>query len=251
MKNHRELSEPVIQSEELFNTLIDSPCTKYEKVLYSNALSKVSNKFFNCNLESKKQNHEVFKATIPKINLLPNNKNNFNKFKIPSLKDKIISKQDTSQYNNESQTLKKLSLNEEIEEKKTKEIENIRQIKVECFNLIKIQSREIEEEIEKEFGLMENKVNNNYEKLLNKVQGQSDGADSPTSNITSETIKEQNSTEISAFHGISNKFNKKYIFSYTPQANSKTNEQLNKDTLTPATNSFVLQEQLIQLNGSF
>lgn len=175
MKNHRE---SVIQSKELFNTLIDLPCTKHENELFSNALSKVSKMSLNLNVESMKQNREVFKATNPKINLLPANNKKFHEFKTHSLKDKIISKQDTRQYNNQSPTLNKPSLNEMIEEQKIKKIENIHRTKVQCCDLIKIMCREIEEEIKKKFGLLEYKVNNNYEQLLKKVQGQSDGANS-------------------------------------------------------------------------
>lgn len=252
-KKRKEPNKPVIQSQELFHTLIDSPCTKIEKAMFNNALSSASKYLLNRHLESVEQNPEVFKVDS-EIDLPPVIKNNFNEFKTPSLIDKSITpKQEVFQSNIQTQTSKYLSLTiEDIEELKTKDIVDIRQTKLNCCELIKNQFREIELEIEKQFSIMENKVTKNYEVLLKKIQEvQNDSSDSQTSNITVETVKEKNYTRMTGAFGILNNLNTECSFLKTPKTKGKTREEmLNKGTLTPGTMSFVLQEQLMHLNSS-
>lgn len=252
-KNRKEPSEPILQSQELFHTLIDSPCTKYEKVMFNNALSSASKYLLNRHLESVEQNPDVFKVE-PKIDLPPAIENNFNEFKTPSLIDiSITPKQEISQSNNQTQVSKYLPLTiEDIEELKTKEIEDIRQTKLNCCELIKNRFREIELEIEKTFSIMESQVTQNYDILLKKVQNdQNDSNESQSSNITVETVKEKNYTRMTGAFGILNNLNTECSFLKTPKTKGKTREEmLNKGTLTPGTMSFVLQEQLMHLNSS-
>jgi len=295
--------EPVLQSKELFNTLIDSPCTKYEKVQFNNALSSASKYLLNRHLESVQQNADIFNVSIPDVNLCPVNENNFNKFITPSLIDlSITPKPDICQSHNQTQTsnlpllvevtkdkknddicqtqtlntpllveeieeLKNKNIEdicqtqtsnlsllvEDIEELKKKEIDDIRQTKSQCCDLMKTRFKEIELEIEKHFGIMENKLNENYDKLIKKIQdGNNDcSVESQTSNVTTETVKEKNYTRMTGAFGIFNNLNKDCSFLKTPKTKGKTREEmLNKGVLTPCTMSFVLQEQLMHLNSS-
>lgn len=251
-KNRKEPNEPIIQSQELFHTLIDSPCTKYEKVKFNNALSSATRYLLNRHLESVVQNPEVL--VEPEIDLPPTIENNFNELKTQSLINvNNTPKQDISQSNNQTQVSKYLPLTiEDIEELKTKEIVDIRQSKLNCCELIKNRFREIELEIEKNFSIMESQVINNYDILLKKVQDdQNDSSESQTSNITVETVKEKNYTRMTGAFGILNNLNTECSFLKTPKTKGKTREEmLNKGTLTPGTMSFVLQEQLMHLNSS-
>lgn len=301
-KSRQKPCEPVLQSKELFNTLIDSPCTKYEKVQFNNALSSASKYLLNRHLESVQQNADIFNASIPDVNFSPVNENQFNKFKTPSLIDLSITptpdigqSQSQTQISNlplsvgvtknkriddicqtqtsnmpllteeveelknkdiddirQTQTPNVSLLIEDIEELKKKEVDDIRQTKSQCCNLMKTRFKEIELEIEKLFGIMENKVNENYDKLIKKVQdGNNDSVESQTSNITTETVKEKNYTRMTGAFGIFNNLNKDCSFLKTPKTKGKTREEmLNRGVLTPCTMSFVLQEQLMHLNSS-
>ncbi|XP_027842298.2 uncharacterized protein LOC114123488 isoform X1 [Aphis gossypii] len=301
-KSRQKPHEPVMQSKELFNTLIDSPCTKYEKVQFNNALSSASKYLLNRHLESVQNNADIFNVSIPDENLTPVNENNFNKFVTPSLidlsntlkpdicqslsqsqvsnvpvldetmKNKEIDDTYKTQVSNmplsveeieelknkeiddihQTQKLNLSLLAEDIEELKKKEIDDIRQTKLQCCNLMKTRFKEIELEIEKHFGIIENKVNENYDKLLKKVQdGNNDSVESQISNSTVETVKEKNYTRMTGAYGIFNNLNKDCSFLKTPKTKGKTREEmLNKGVLTPCTMSFVLQEQLMHLNSS-
>ncbi|CAI6364021.1 unnamed protein product [Macrosiphum euphorbiae] len=301
-KSRQKPCEPVLQSKELFNTLIDSPCTKYEKVQFNNALSSASKYLLNRHLESVQQNSDIFNVSTPDVNLCPVNENHFNKFTAPSLIDlSITPKPDICQSHNQTQTsnlpllvevtknkknddicqnqtsnmpilveeieglknkdiddirptqISNLSLLvEDIEELKKKEIDDIRQTKSQCCDLMKTRFKEIELEIEKHFGIMENKVNENYDKLIKKIQdGNNDSVESQTSIVTTETVKEKNYTRMTGAFGIFNNLNKDCSFLKTPKTKGKTREEmLNKGVLTPCTMSFVLQEQLMHLNSS-
>jgi len=249
--NLKEPKEPVLQSKDLFNALIDSPCTKYEKLKYNNALSSASKFLLNRHFESVKTHPDIFKEKIPEVNL-PSENENYER-NIPNLMDiSITPKQD--KYQSECQTKisnTPLSI-EEIEELKMKEIYNIHQTKLQCCDLIKNRFNEIELEVEQLFGVMENKVIENYEKLLKKVQDENnDSTESHTSNVTVETVKEKNYTRMTGAFGILNNLNTDCSFLKTPKAKIKTREEmLNKGILTPGTMSFVLQEQLMHLNSS-
>ncbi|XP_001952616.2 uncharacterized protein LOC100165170 [Acyrthosiphon pisum] len=299
-KSRQKPCEPVLQSKELFNTLIDSPCTKYEKVQFNNALSSASKYLLNRHLESVQQNADIFNVSTPDVNLCPVSENHFNKFTTPSLIDlSITPKPDICQTHSQSQTsnlpllvevtknnddiyqnqtsnmpllveeiegfknkdiddirqtqISNLSLLvEDIEELKKKEIDDIRQTKSQCCDLMKTRFKEIELEIEKHFGIMENKVNENYDKLIKKFQdGNNDSVESQTSIVTTETVKEKNYTRMTGAFGIFNNLNKDCSFLKTPKTKGKTREEmLNKGVLTPCTMSFVLQEQLMHLNSS-
>ncbi|KAL4090556.1 hypothetical protein QTP88_025366 [Uroleucon formosanum] len=278
-KSRQKPCEPVLQSKELFNTLIDSPCTKYEKVQFNNALSSASKYLLNRHLESVQQNADIFNVSIPDVNECPVNENNFNKCITPSLIDQSITpKPDICQSHSQAQTSNKPLLVEEIEgsknkdiddicqiqisnlsllvedieELKKKEIDDIRQTKSQCCDLMKTRFKEIELEIEKHFGIMENKVNENYDKLIKKIQnGNNDSVESQTSIVTTETVKEKNYTRMTGAFGIFNNLNKDCSFLKTPKTKGKTREEmLNKGVLTPCTMSFVLQEQLMHLNSS-
>jgi len=300
-KSRQKPYEPVLQSKELFNTLIDSPCTKYEKVQFNNALSSASKYLLNRHLESVQKNADIFNVSIPDVNLTSVYENNSNKLITPSLIDlsvtlkpdicQSLSQSQTSnlplldevmkneevddtcktQTSNmpllveeieelknkeiddirQTQTLNLSLLVEDIEELKKKEIDDIRQTKLQCCNLMKTRFKEIELEIEKHFGIMENKVNENYDKLLKKVQDGNNDSESQTSNITAETVKEKNYTRMTGAYGIFNNLNKDCSFLKTPKTKGKTREEmLNKGVLTPCTMSFVLQEQLMHLNSS-
>jgi len=302
-KSRQKPCEPVLQSKELFNTLIDSPCTKYEKVQFNNALSSASKYLLNRHLESVQQNADIFNVSTPDVNLCPVNENHFNKFTTPSLLDlSITPKPDICKSHSQTQTsnlpsiievtknkkndeicqnqtsnvplsveeqieglknkdiddirqtqISNLSLLvEDIEELKKKEIDDIRQTKSQCCDLMKTRFKEIELEIEKHFGIMENKVNENYDKLIKKIQdGNNDSVESQTSIVTTETVKEKNYTRMTGAFGIFNNLNKDCSFLKTPKTKGKTREEmLNRGVLTPCTMSFVLQEQLMHLNSS-
>lgn len=253
VKNRKEPSEPVLQSKELFNTLIDSPCTKFEKVQFNNALSSASKYLLNRHLESVEKNPDIFKVTTPEPNLPSVNENNFNEFKTSCLIDLSISpKQDTHKFDCQTQTSNALLLYEEIEELKKNGIDEIRQSKLQCCDLIKTRFRELELEIEKHFGIMEKKVTESYDKLLKKVQDEkNDSAESQSTDITIETVKEKNYTRMTGAFGVLNNLNKDCSFLKTPKTKGKTREEmLSKGILTPSTMSFVIQEQLMHLNSS-
>ncbi|XP_015366561.1 PREDICTED: uncharacterized protein LOC107163601 [Diuraphis noxia] len=299
-RSRQQPCEPVLQSKELFNTLIDSPCTNYEKLQFNNALSSASKYLLNRHLESVQQNADMFNVSNPDVDLAHVNENNYNKFITPSLIDLSINpKPELDICKSETKTsslplLDEVSKNkkidniclaqkpnmpllveeiegskngdiddirqtsnlsllvEDIEELKKNEIDDIRQTKSLCCDLIKTRFKEIELEIEKHFGIMENKVNENYDKLIKKIQdGNNDTVESQTSNVTTETVKEKNYTRMTGAFGIFNNLNKDCSFLKTPKTKGKTREEmLNKGVLTPCTMSFVLQEQLMHLNSS-
>jgi len=242
----KETSRPVLQSKDLFNTLIDSPCTKYEKVQYNNVLSSASKFLLNRHLESVKSHPDIFIETTPEVN---ENREQ----KTPNLIDlSITPKQDACKSECQTQTSNAPLLVEEIEELKTNEIYNIRQTKLQCCDLIKTRFNEIESEVEKLFSIMENNVTENYDKLLKKVQdGNNDSTESKTSNLTVETVKEKNYTRMTGAFGILNNLDTGCSFLKTPKTKGKTREEmLNKGILTPGTMSYVIQEQLMHLNRS-
>lgn len=252
VKNRRELNEPVLQSKELFNTLIDSPCTKFEKVQYNNALSSASKFLLNRHLESVQQNSDIFKVATPEVDVFQTNETNLNEFKTPRLIDlSITPKQNACQTDCQTQTSSIPLFIEEIEELKKNEIENIRSSKLQCCDLIKTRFKEIELEIEKHFGTMENKVTENYDKLLKKIQdGKNESGDSQKLDTTVETVKEKNYTRMTGAYGIFNNLNSNCSFLKTPKTKGKTREEmLTKGVLTPCTMSFVCQEQLMSLNS--
>lgn len=301
-KSRQKPCEPVLQSKELFNSLIDSPCSHFEKLQFNNALSSASKYLLNRHLESVQQNADMFNVSNPDMDLAHVNENNFNKFITPSLIDLSIPlKPEPDICKSDNQTkmsnlplLDEVSKNkkidgicqtqksnmpllveeiegsknediddirqtsnlsllvEDIEELKKNEVDEIRQTKSLCCNLIKTRLKEIELEIEKHFGIMENKVNENYDKLIKKIQdGNNDTVESQTSNITTETVKEKNYTRMTGAFGIFNNLNTDCSFLKTPKTKGKTREEmLSKGVLTPCTMSFVLQEQLMHLNSS-
>lgn len=252
VKNRREPSEPVLQSKDLFHTLIDSPCTKYEKVQYNHALSSASKFLLNRHLESVQQNSDIFKIVTPEMNLCQTNEKLLNEFKTPRLIDSSITpKQNVCQSDSQTQTSSLPFFTEEIEELKKNEIEDIRRTKLQCCDLIKFKFKEIELEIEKHFGTLENKVTENYDKLLNKIQdGNNESADSQILDTTVETVKEKNYTRMTGAYGIFNNLNSDCSFLKTPKTKGKTREEmLTKGVLTPCTMSFVCQEQLMYLNS--
>jgi len=244
----KDTTRPVLQSKDLFNTLIDSPCTKYEKVQYNNALSSASKFLLIRHLESVKTHPDIFKVTTPDVN-------ENGEQKTPNLINlSITPKQDTCKSECQTQTSNAPLLVEEIEELKTNEIYNIRQTKVQCCDLIKTRFNEIELEVEKLFSIMENNVTENYDKLLKKVQdgsGNNDSTESQASNLTVETVKEKKYTRMTGAFGILNNLDTGCSFLKTPKTKGKTREEmLNKGILTPGTMSYVIQEQLMHLNSS-
>jgi hypothetical protein len=270
VKNHCKPSEPVLQSKELYSTLIDSPCTKYQKMQFDNALSSASKYLLNRHLESIQNHADIFSVKTPETNLPLVNENNLNESKTPHLMDlSITPKQDTSnKFDFHTQTsdvpllvenveeLQKISdiplLVEDLEELKKSEIEEIRQSKLKCCDLIKIRFKEIELEIEKNFNIMENKVTDNYNKLLKKIQdGKDCSPQSQLSEITVETVKEKKYSRMTGGFGFLNNLNQDCSFLKTPKIKGKTREDMLKNsTLTPCTMSFVLQEQLMHLNSN-
>lgn len=257
VKNRCKPSEPILQSKELYSTLIDSPCTKYQKVQFNNALSSASKYLLNRHLESVQNNAELFKEKTPEANLPSINENDLNEIKTTDLMDlSNTPKQEKYQSGSHIQTssIPKNSplLIEDIEEIKKSEIEEIRQTKLKCCDLIKTRFKEIELEIEKNFDLMENKVTDNYDKLLKIVQDRKDcSPQSQRSDSTVETVKEKNYSRMTGGFGFLNNLNRDCSFLKTPKAVGKTREEmLKKTTLTPSTMSFVLQEQLMHLNSN-
>lgn len=237
----KEPIEPVLQSKDLFNTLIDSPCTKLKKIQYNNILSSGSKFLLNRHLESVKTHPNVSEENYQQM--------------IPNLIDfcSTPKEQDTCQSECQTQTSNTPLLVEEIEELKTHGINNIRQTKLQCCDLIKTRFNEIELEVERLFSVMENNVAENYNKLLKKVKAENnDSTESQTStNDTVETVKEKNYTRMTGAFGILNNLNTDCSFLKTPKAKGKTREEmLNSGFLTPSTMSFVLQEQLMHLNSS-
>lgn len=258
-KNHIDLCEPKLQSKELFNTLIDSPCTKFEKAQFKNALSSACKMVLNRNLESNKKNPDIFKESTPDVNLshtIDNHNDtfdNYSEFKLPCLTNLTSrSKRDTFQSDCQTQTPNMYLSVEKVEELKKNEIEDIRQIKLQCCDLIKTRLKETELEIEQQFSLLENKVIANYEKLLEKVQGENnDGIESQTLNMTMQTKKEKNYTRMTGAFGVLNNLNRDCSFLKTPKSKGTNREKmLNNGALTPSTMSFVIQEQLMHLNSS-
>lgn len=252
-KKRRDLCEPILQSKELYSTLIDSPCTKFEKVQFNNALSSATKFVLNRHLESIKKNPDIFKVSTPDDNLYPKIDNYNNEFKEPCIRNlNSESKKDTSQVDCQTQTSNICLLVEEIEELKKNEIKDIHQIKLQCCDLMKTRFKEIELEIEQQFSILENKVKANYEKLLNKVQDETnDSTESQISNMSIETVKEKKYTRMTDAYGILNNLNQNCSFLKTPKVKGITREEmLNRGTLTPCTLSFVLEEQLMHLNSS-
>lgn len=254
VKNRREPCEPVLQSKELFNSLIDSPCTKYEKVQFNNALSSASKYLLNRHLDSVKTNADTFQVSTPDSDSLPCPNESNDVFKTPTFTDFISfsPKKDKSPINCHAQTSSTHLLIEDIEKQKEIEIDNIRQSKLQIFNFVQTQLKAFELEIEKQFSIMEDKVNENYDKLLKKVQDEKNNSvESQSSNNTVETVKEKNYSRMTGAFGILNNLNKDCSFLKTPKTKGKTREEmLNKGILTPCTMSFVLQEQLMNLNSS-
>lgn len=248
--HHRKPHEPVLQSKELFNTLIDSPCTKFEKVQFNNALSSASKYLLERHLESVKMNADKVMES-PEVNLPLTYENDTSEFKTPHLIDlSITPKQNAYLSDCQTQTSNVHLLIDEIEEFKKNELENIRQSKLQCSDLFKTKFKEIELGIENLFTVMENKVTENYDKLLKKVSDeQSNSTESTQTSI--ETVKEKNYTRMTGAFGILNNLDTDCSFLKTPKLKGKTREEmLSKGILTPSTMSFVLQEQLMNLNSS-
>lgn len=254
VKSRREPSEPVLQSKDLFNSLIDSPCTKYEKVQFNNALSSASKYLLNRHLDSFKTNADIFQVSTPNSDNIPCTNEDNDVFKTPTLIDfdSSSSMQDKTQINCQTHTSSTHILIQDIEEQKEIEIDNIRQSKLQLFNFAQTQFKLIELEIEKQFSTMENKVKENYDKLLKKIQDEKNNSvESQSSNNTIETVKEKNYSRITGAFGILNNINNKCSFLKTPKTKGKTREEmLNNGNLTPCTMSFVIQEQLMNLNCS-
>ncbi|VVC31439.1 Hypothetical protein CINCED_3A009330 [Cinara cedri] len=256
-KHKREFSEPVLQSNELYHSLIDSPCTKLEKVNFNNALSSATKYLLSRHLESVNQNTNIFQE---KTSVYSTDKNYLNEFKTPNLIDlSTIPKERIHQTDCQTQTLNTPVLTEEIEQQKKNEIDDIRQTKLQCCNLIRNRFKEIELEIEKNFGVLENKVTENYDKLLKKVydaKNDSDESQALDNSVVTvkedNTAKEKNYTRMTGAFGVLNNLNKECSFLKTPKAKGgKTREEMLKQgTLTPGTMSYVLQEQLMHLNSS-
>lgn len=123
-KTRQKPCEPVLQSKELFNTLIDSPCTKYEKVQFNNALSSASKYLLNRHLESIQNNADIFNVSISDVNLSPDCENHIT----PNLMDlSITPKPDICQSHNPIQTANLPLLVKNIEELENKE--NIEELK--------------------------------------------------------------------------------------------------------------------------
>lgn len=262
VNNRRELSKPVLQSKELYHTLIDSPCTKLGKVQFTNALSSATKYLLNRHLESVNQNTDIFKESTPGEDVYSTNKSCFNEFKTPQLIDLSFTPEKKT-HEIDCQTQISNTLIEEIEQQKKNEIEDIRQTKLLCSHSIKIQLKEIELEIEKTFSILENKVTENYDKLLKKVY------DEKTDSIVSQnntviavkkekivneekTEKGKNYTRMTGAYGVLNNFNKECSFLKTPKGKgSQTREEMMyKGSLTPSTMAFVVHEQLMHLNSS-
>jgi len=250
MKKRTEPQEPVLQSKQLFNTLIDSPCTKFEKVQYNNALSSATKFLLNRHLESVSNNSDIFQETTPTEEISSDIEYKLNEHETDL---DITSKQNIFLSDCETQTSNIPFIAEDIEELKKNEIENIHQAKLKCCDLIKTQLKIVELEIEKHFSVLENKVTENYDKLLNKIQYRKNESDESidTFDTTVETVKEKNYTRMTGAFGILNNLNQECSFLKTPNTKGKTREEmLKKGTLTPCTMSFVLQEQLMNLDNS-
>jgi len=254
VKRHKEPSEPVLQSKNLFNSLIDSPCTKYAKIQYNNALSSASKLLINRHLKSVNENADIFKETTPEMNLA-----SACEYTISDCE--TVDTQHSNDYNNITVQPKSFQTDcqiqtsdiplfaENIEEQKHNQIEDVRQMKLKFSELIRTRFREFELEIEKHFSILENKITENYDKLLNKMQ--CDKTESPSLDTTIETIKGKNYTRMTGTSGILNNINQNCSFLKTPKTKGKTREEmLNQGVLTPCTMSFVLQEQLMNLNSS-
>lgn len=254
VKKRKEPNAPILQSKDLFNSLIDSPCTKFEKVQFNNALSSATKYLLNRHLESVNKNADIFVEKTPEVIAHPTNEYNFNEDESSNLNsyNNITVKQNAFQTDSQTQTSDIPSIFEDIEEMKKNQIENIRQIKSKCCDIIKTRLKEIELEIEKHFNIEENKVIEDYDKLLSKLQAdKNDSAESETLDTTIETVKEKNYTRMTGTFGILNNLKQDCSFLKTPKIKGKTREEmLNQCTLTPCTMSFVLQEQLMHLNSS-
>lgn len=253
MKKRTEPNAPVLQSKDLFNSLIDSPCTQYEKVQFNNALSSATKYLLNRHLESINKNADIFVEKTLEINAHPTNEYNINKDESSNLNNynNITVKQNKFQTDSQTQT-DISSIFEDIEEMKKVQIENVRQIKSKCCDIIKTRFKEIELEIEKHFNIEENKVIESYNTLLSKHQAdKSDSSESETLDATVETVKEKNYTRMTGTFGILNNLKQDCSFLKTPKVKGRTREEmLNQGTLTPCTMSFMLQEQLMHLNSS-
>ncbi|XP_050531828.1 uncharacterized protein LOC126900273 [Daktulosphaira vitifoliae] len=255
-----ELKNPILQSKELFSTLIDSPCTKYEKVQFNNALSSASKYLLNRHLESIEKNVDKFDSTSPDI-VLPKSSQNLNSFKSEEFKTPyqvdltITPEKNVFQPENKSLSSDIGLLIENIEKSKANQLKNIRESKIQCCNMLKNRFREIELEIEKHFGTIESDINEDYEKLINiinekKIENESTVQNSVTTVKETDTKKKNYSRMTGAF-GILNNLNTECSFLKTPKTKGKTREEmLSKGTLTPSTMSFVLQEQLLSLDNS-
>lgn len=256
----KEFSKPVLQSKELFHTLIDSPCTKLEKVQFNNALSSASKYLINHHLESVNQNIDLFKESTPVEDVYSTNKSYFNEFKTPNLIELSFTSANKT-HETDSQTQTSSALIEEIEKQKKNEIEDIQQTKLLCCDTIKTRFKEIELEIEKTFSILENKVTENYDRLLKKVYDEKN--DSVFQDNTVITVKEKkivnkekivqgkNYSRMTGAYGVLNNFSKDCSFLKTPKGKGQTREEMMyKSSLTPSTMAFVVQEQLMHLNSS-
>lgn len=251
IKKCKEPIEPVLQSKELFNSLIDSPCTKFEKVQFNNALSSASKYLLNRHLDSVKSNVDIFKETSPDLNLTVVNKKNLNDCNNPcskydsSLNQKTLSSKTYS--DSQTQTSKMRLKVDNIEENKKNQIEDIHQAKLKLCESVRACFNEIELHIEKQFGIIENKITEKYENQLRNICNENNDSDeSQTLDTTVETVKEKNYTRMTGAFGILNNLNQDCSFLKTPQTTRITR----KDILTPHTMSFVIQEQLMNLNSS-
>ncbi|XP_050437212.1 uncharacterized protein LOC126843624 isoform X2 [Adelges cooleyi] len=259
VKNRKEceIHRPILQSEELFNTLIDSPCTKYGKVQFNNALSSASKYLLSRHLESVEKNADEFCETPTNINLPLPTQIKTDEFKTPYLIDlNDTPKQVIPQLENETVTQSIEDLIEDIEKLKKDQLENVNKSKSECFNMLKSRLKEIELEIENHFRTVEKNITENHDKIINMIKdkkknsvtSKSTGVDA----VKEETVvKEKNYTRMTGAFGILNNLNKDCSFLKTPKTKGKTREEmLNKGILTPGTMSFVVQEQLMSLDNS-
>lgn len=200
------------------------------------------------------ENADIFKETTPETNLASANEYTFDECE-------TVYKQHSNGYNDitvqpksfqtdcQTQTSDIPLFVENIEEQKQNQIEDIHQMKLKFREFIQTRFQEIELGIEKHFSILENKITEDYDKLLNKMQCVK--TESPSLDTTVETVKEKNYTRMTGTLGILNNINRDCSFLKTPKTKGKTREEmLNQGTLTPCTMSFVLQEQLMNLNSS-
>lgn len=254
VEERHEPSELALQNIEPLSTLDDSPHTKYEKIQFINALSYIAKYSLNGHQESVQKRAEILSVRMPKESLPTINENNLNELEIPNLTDlSTTQEEEIHQSDSHTQASNLPLLIKHVEEFKNNGIEENRQNKEKCCNLIKNRFREIELEIEENFGIVESKINNNYDELLKKIQdGKYCSLQSQQSDISVETVIEKSYSRLTGSFGFLNNLNKNCSFLKTPEVKARTQEEiLRRPTLlTPSTMSNVLQEQLNRLNSN-